>query len=60
MGQPAAQQTAPAFPAHPPHPFFSRLAAGPPGDGNEYLNILFDHIRQTYPFWNRTNGRDHL
>lgn len=41
-------------------PTFMYEWTGPPGDGNEYLNILFDHIRQRYPYWNRTNGRDHF
>ncbi|KAL4427660.1 hypothetical protein ABPG75_001749 [Micractinium tetrahymenae] len=29
-------------------------------DGNEQLGNVLDHIRMSYPWWNRTQGRDHF
>lgn len=37
-----------------------RRNAGPTWDGNEHLNVLLNHIRTAYPYWNRTQGRDHF
>ena len=30
------------------------------GTAEEHIHLLLDHIKHTYPYWNRTGGRDHF
>ncbi len=39
---------------------FARLPAEMVWDGNEVLANVLGHIKSMYPFWNRTQGRDHF
>lgn len=32
----------------------------PSAPGARLISAAIDHVRMTYPFWNRTDGRDHL
>ncbi|PSC70174.1 ser thr phosphatase [Micractinium conductrix] len=41
-------------------PVFPFALTGPGGDSLEYVNQALDYLRTTYPYWNRTAGRDHF
>jgi hypothetical protein len=42
------------------HPSRTSLHAGNLGPGNEHLELLLDHIKTKWPYWNRTQGKDHF
>ncbi|KAL4427766.1 hypothetical protein ABPG75_001855 [Micractinium tetrahymenae] len=41
-------------------PSFSYSYSGNVGSLNEHMQLLLDHIKMNYPYWNRTGGRDHF
>lgn len=55
---------APPPPAAAPRSRRPRCRLSPPagntGTGQEHLELLLDHVKQSYPWWNRTDGRDHF
>ncbi|PSC75115.1 exostosin-like glycosyltransferase [Micractinium conductrix] len=39
---------------------FTYTYAGNTGTGADHLQLLLDHVKHSYPYWNRTDGRDHV
>lgn len=41
-------------------PSFTYSYSSNTGAGLEHVELLLDHIKTTWPYWNRTGGRDHF